>query len=280
MIKAKGVSVRFGRKWVLEDIDIQLERGEFVVIAGNNGAGKSTLLRTLMGIITPGKGEITFESGITKKKIGFISDKYSLYENFTIKQGIDFHSRVYGVKEFDDRLLRHLDLDENQKIKTLSVGERVLFLFSLIMSQKPGIILIDEILHAIDPFLRDLFLEYLLEVIERYNSTVISVNHVFSEIETIPNRLLIMENGRFILNETTEALKEKVKKIETREEIGGEIPILYKKEVLDYKEYYVYPFDEGMRKSYDYRYIDLNLTEIIKSFIGGYYVKKRISRGS
>ena len=54
--------------------------------------------------------------------------------------------------------------------------------------------------------------------------------------------------------------------------------MLYKKEVLHYKEYYVYPFSEELRKSYDYQFQDLNLTEIIKSFIGGYYVKKRVSR--
>jgi ABC-type multidrug transport system ATPase subunit len=197
-----------------------------------------------------------------------------------VNQGIDFHCRVYGIKQFDDKLLRHLDLDRKQRIKTLSVGERVLFLFSLIMAQEPVVILVDEIIHAMDPYLRELFLEYLLEAIDRFNATVIGVNHSFSEIETIPNRVLIMENGRFILDEATEALKEKIKKVETNVDIPGEIPVLYKKEVLHYKEYYVYPFSEELRKSYDYQFQDLNLTEIIKSFIGGYYVKKRVSRGA
>jgi ABC-2 type transport system ATP-binding protein len=278
MINVKDLDVRFGRKRVLHDINVQFGKGEFVVIAGNNGVGKSTFLRTLMGIVTPLKGDVFYDKGISKKKIGFISDKFSFFDDFTVSQGIDFHCRVYGITQFDDKLLRHLDLDRKQRIKTLSVGERVLFLFSLIMAQEPVILLVDEILHAIDPYLRELFLEYLLEVIDRFNTTVITVNHTFSEIETIPSRVLIMENGRFILDEATETLKQKIKKLESNVDIPGEIPVLYKKEVLHYKEYYVYPFSEELRKSYDYQFQDLNLTEIIKSFIGGYYVKKRVSR--
>jgi ABC-2 type transport system ATP-binding protein len=280
MIKIKDLDVRFGRKRVLNDINVDFGKGEFVVIAGNNGVGKSTFLRTLMGIITPVKGEVNYNEGISKKKIGFISDKFSFFDDFTVNQGIDFHCRVYGIEQFDDKLLRHLDLDRKQKIKTLSVGERVLFLFSIIMAQEPVFILVDEIIHAMDPYLRELFLEYLLEAIDRFNATVITVNHSFSEIETIPNRVLIMENGRFILDEATETLKQKIKKVETNVDIPGDIPVLYKKEVLHYKEYYVYPFSEELKKNYDYQFQDLNLTEIIKSFIGGYYVKKRASRGA
>jgi ABC-2 type transport system ATP-binding protein len=280
MIKVKNLNVSFGRKNVLKDINVEFGKGEFVVIAGNNGVGKSTFLRTLMGIVTPVEGEVTYNEGISKEKIGFISDEFSFFDDFTVNQGIDFHCRVYGIKQFDDKLLRHLDLDRKQKIKTLSVGERVLFLFSLIMAQEPGIILVDEIIHAIDPYLRELFLEYLLEAIDRFNATVISVNHSFSEIETIPNRVLIMEKGRFILDEATEALKEKIKKVEANIDIPGDIPVLYKKEVLHYKEYYIYPFSEELKKNYDYQFQDLNLTEIIKSFIGGCYVKKRDSRSA
>jgi ABC-2 type transport system ATP-binding protein len=277
MIKVNELNVRFGRRKVLKDINIEFGKSEFVVIAGNNGVGKSTFLRTLMGIVTPVKGSVAYDREISRKRIGFLSDKFSFFDDFTVNQGIDFHCRVYDIKQFDDTLLRHLELDRKQRIKTLSVGERILFIFSLIMAQEPEVILVDEILQAMDPYLRDLFLEYLLEAIDRFNATVISVNHSFSEIETIPNRVLIMEKGRFILDEATEVLKEKIKKVETNVDIPGDIPVLYKKEVLHYKEYYVYPFSEELRKSNDYQFQDLNLTEIIKSFIGGYYVKKRVS---
>ena len=280
MIEVKDLSVRFGRKTVLDSINVQFGKGEFVTIAGNNGAGKTTFLRTLMGIVSPFKGKVIYGEGISKAKTGFMSDRSGFFENFTLKQGIDFHRRVYRLEQYDDTLLHHLGLDLKAKVKHLSVGERVLFLFSLVIAQKPGILFIDEIMHTIDPYLRDVFLEHLLEVIDRFNTTVITVNHTFSEIETIPGRILVMEDGRFILDESAEVLKTKIKKIEAPGEIPGDIPVLYKKAVLDYNEYYVYPFNEELRKSFDYQFRDLKLSEIIKSLIGGYYVKKRISRSS
>lgn len=278
MIEVKDLRVRFGRKTVLKDVDVTIDKGEFVIIAGNNGAGKSTFLRTLMGIVTPVKGKVNFESGLTHKECGFLSDGFSFFEDFTLREGIAFHKRVYGLDTFDDTLVSHLDLDLDARVKTLSMGERVIYLFSLIMSQKPKLILVDEILHAIDPYIRELFLEYLLDIIHRFDTTVITVNHIFSEIETIPGRVLVMENGKFVLNETTEELKARMKRVDADVQLPPEIPVLYKKKVLNFTEYYVYPFNDELGGKFDHRFQDLTLTEIIKAFIGGYYVKKRTSR--
>lgn len=279
LISVNGLSVKFGKKTVLKNIDTGFKKGEFVVIAGNNGAGKTTFLRCLMEILTPNTGEVVYGNGLTKNKIGFISDRFSFFEDYTLKQGIDLHSRIYHIDKYDDSLVKHLGLDMNDKVKTLSLGERVMFLFSLLMSQKPELILIDEILHAIDPYIREMFLEYLLEVIEKNNTTVISINHTFSEIETIPDRIMVLENGEFLIDEPAETLKSKIKCVESDKELPADIPVLYKKKVLNYDEYYVYPFTEETGKTHDLPFRDLAMSEIIKSFIGGYYVKKRISRG-
>jgi ABC-2 type transport system ATP-binding protein len=281
MIEVKDLSFKFGKKPVLRDINIQFGEGEFILIAGNNGAGKSTFLRCLMGILAPLSGEVCYSDTLSRKRIGFISDGLSCFENLTLKKAIDFHTRVFrtnGSDSFDDTLLKELDLDLKAKVKNLSVGERTLFLFSLVMTQKPQVLLVDEILHAIDAYLRDLFLERMLDLIGQYNTTVIAVNHTFSEIEKIPGRVLVMEEGRFIIDEKTEALRTKVKKIELgpNDTVTGDLPVLFKKETPYMKEYYVYPFKEEMRASFDFEFRDLNLADILKSFIGGYYVKKRV----
>jgi ABC-2 type transport system ATP-binding protein len=278
MIEVKNLSFKFGKKPVLKDINVQFGEGEFVLLAGNNGAGKSTFLRCLMGILTPVSGEVRFSDNLSKKQVGFISDGLSFFENLTLKQAIDFHTRVYETDGFDLTLLSEPELDLNGKVKNLSMGQRTLFMLSLAMAQKPAVLLMDEILHAMDAYLREVFLENLLDLVGRFNTTVIAVNHTFTEIEKIPERVLVMEEGRFIIDEKTEALRAKVKRVEPGPgvTIPDQLPVLFKKETPYIKEYYVYPFKEEMRGMTEHSFKDVSLPDILKSFIGGYYVKKRV----
>ncbi|OGF66824.1 MAG: hypothetical protein A2Y62_10600 [Candidatus Fischerbacteria bacterium RBG_13_37_8] len=86
-----------------------------------------------------------------------------------------------------------------------------------------------------------------------------------------------MEKGEFILDEPIDKLKEKVKKIVTDAGIPVELPCIFKKESGYYKEYFIYPFEEAFRKTWDHAFIDMDLNEIIKAFLGGSYDKERIS---
>jgi ABC-2 type transport system ATP-binding protein len=275
IIKVKNFSVRMGRKKVLDKVNIDFKKGESVVIAGRNGSGKSTFLRCLADVILPDQGQIDFYNGITKEKIGFISDQLSLFEGYTVQQGIDFHSSVFAIKDFDYTLVDELKLDKNQKIKSLSMGQRTLFQLSLLLSQRPEILLVDEIIHSIDPYLREKFLEAVIDLMGDSQTTVIMVNHTFSEIEKIPERVLVMEKGRFILDERAENLGGKIKKIESDSKVSGEIPCILKKETEFHKEYFIYPFSKELEKKFPYEYKTLNLNDMIKAFVGGQYVKER-----
>jgi ABC-type multidrug transport system ATPase subunit len=274
IVDVRNLKVNIGKKAVLDDISVRFQKGEAVVIAGSNGCGKSTLLRSLAGIVLPDKGSIEYSRDIDQRKIGFISDQISLFENFTVKQGINFHSSVFQIKDFDDTLIGELKLSLKQKIKSLSAGERTLYHLALVLSQKPEVLLIDEIIHTIDPYLREKFLEAVIDLMERCRTTVVMVNHTFSEIEKIPERVLIMEKGRFIVDEKVEALGEKLKKVVTASEIAKEIPCIFKRESSFLKEYFIYPFSEEVRTKFAYDYKNTSLNEMIKAFIGGQYVQK------
>jgi ABC-type multidrug transport system ATPase subunit len=276
IIEVRNLKVNIGKKKVLDNIHTQFQKGESVVIAGRNGSGKSTFLRCLAKVILPDQGRISYSEEVTREKIGFISDQISLFENYSVKQGINFHSAVFHSEDFDYTLIKELKFNLNQKIKSLSAGERTLYHLSLILSQKPEILLIDEIIHTIDPYLREKFLEAVIDLMDRSKTTVIMVNHTFSEIEKIPERVLVMEKGQFILDEKAENLGEKIKRIESNSEIPEEMLCIFKRESQFYNEYFIYPFKEEFRKKFNYEYKELNLNDIVKAFIGGQYVKERV----
>ncbi len=274
IVEVENLRVNIGKKTILNNVDLQLQKGEAVVIAGRNGSGKTTLLKCLAEVIYPDEGHIHYSGSVSRDKIGFISDQVSLLENLSLQQGIDFHKDVYGIKDFDDTLLRELNLNLTQKIKNLSAGERILFHLSLILAQKPEILLVDEIIHAIDPYLREQFLEAVIDLLERNQTTLVMVNHTFSEIEKIPERVLIMEKGQFIMDEKSETLGKKLKKVVIESEIPEKIPCIFKRELTQLKEYFIYPFTENLKDKYSLDFKDANLNEIIKAFIGGQYVQK------
>ena len=277
IVETRNLSLGFSRKKVIQDLSVVFAKGEWAVIAGRNGVGKSTLLRCLAGVLLPDAGTIIWAGEAGPNKIGFISDRLSLFEDWTVERAIAFHCRVFAVPEFDDRLLKRLNLSQKDKIKSLSAGERAILHLSLVLSQKPSLLLIDEVMHMLDPYLRDLFIEALIEIMAASQATVLTVNHTFSEIERIPERVLVMERGRFAIDETTEALRQKMKKIVSRDPLPADLPCIFKKTDGIYKEYYIYPFREGLRTDRAVDFQDIALPEIIKAFIGGGYEQKRMA---
>jgi len=276
IINVSGLEVKIGKKTILDGIEVGFSSGECVLIAGANGAGKSTFLKCLTGVVLPDKGDVRYTGGIGPEKIGFISDQLSLFENFTVMQGIDFHTRVFGIENFDTSLIDDLRFDPAQKIKHLSAGERTLFNLSLVWSQQPQVLLIDEIIHVIDPFLRDKFLEAVIDLMDRCNTTVFMVNHTFSEIEKIPERVLVMADGRFIVDENTDVLARSLKKVISRAELPSDCPVIFYQQYAAEREYFIYPCNPELVERHPYEYLPVDLTEIVKTFIGGQYAKKRM----
>ena len=277
VVETRNLSLSFSKKEVIADLSVVFAKGEWAVIAGRNGVGKSTLLRCLAGVLLPDAGTIVRAEEAQPKKIGFISDALSLFEDWTVERAIAFHCRVFAIPEFDDRLLKRLGLSQRDRIKNLSAGERAILHLSLVLAQKPSLLLIDEVMHMLDPYIRDLFIEALIENMAASQATVLTVNHSFSEIERIPERVLVMDDGRFVIDETNEALRAKMKKVVSRDPLPETLPCFFKKTDGIYKEYYIYPFHEGLRTEHEVDFQDIALPEIIKAFIGGGYDKKRMA---
>jgi ABC-2 type transport system ATP-binding protein len=275
VLETRKLMVRLGARRVLDDISLSFRKAESVVIAGRNGAGKSTFLRTLAGAIHPDRGQVIYGSGVAREKIGFISDSLSLYEEWSLEEAWRFHRSVFGIQPAKWSAIEGLKLNPKRKINRLSVGERILFHLALILAQEPAVLLVDEVIHGIDPYLRDKFLAAMIEAMDVHKTAVIMVNHTFSDTAQIPERVLIMEEGRFILDERSEALGPLVKKVFAAGDLPSGLPCLFKEESELRREYYIYPFREEWRGQYRLTFEEIGLGEIIKAFIGGSYAQKR-----
>jgi len=275
ILELKNVSVNYGKKKAVKNVSTRFHRGETVLIAGRNGAGKSTLLKTLGQMIYPDSGSIDY-MGITRKSMGLITDQMSLFRELSLEEGIRFHCETFGIEKFNSEILDQLGVGMKEKISSLSSGERALYHLSLLMAQKPELLLIDEVFHLADPYIRDVFIESLISLIDETGTSLVMINHTFSETGKIPERVIIMDEGEIIIDEKRDALLEKVKKVSTEMPEKLDLPVFFSKNTPFGSENFVYPWDEGMTVSKNHYVEDIGLDEIIKAFLGGRYAEKRI----
>jgi ABC-2 type transport system ATP-binding protein len=216
MVRINDLSFSYGKLKVFDHFNLHLPEGEVCLVTGINGVGKSTLLRLLAGVLKPAAGEIIFSEKMTddpRHKIGFISDILSLYESLTVAQAFALHKSVYDITSFEDSLIKLTKIRPKQKIKELSSGQKTILHLSLILSTEPEVLLIDEIIHSIDAYLRRLFLQQLIKLQSQRNITIIMVNLNFHDIEHIVERVILLKEGKIAVDEKIDALKAKVKKI-------------------------------------------------------------------
>ncbi|UCE40170.1 MAG: ABC transporter ATP-binding protein [Candidatus Aminicenantes bacterium] len=273
MLEIKNLSFSYGKTSVFKDFNLKISQGQVCLITGINGVGKSTLLRLMAGVLRPAQGEIVFGEKLgvdPQRKIGFISDILSLYESLTVTQAIDYHKSVYNIPSVDDTLIKHTKIGSRQKIKELSTGQRTILHLSLILSTEPELLLIDEIIHSIDAYLRRVFLEQLVQLLTKRHITVVMVNLNFHDIEHLVERVILLKSGEIAVDESIEALKAKVKKI-VSDSPPDFLNILTQIDYSDHSEFFVYPFEEKSRGTLEGEVVDLNLTEIVTAFIGGEY---------
>ncbi len=274
MIKIKNLNFSYGKLKIYNGFDLHIPEGEVTLITGINGVGKSTLLRLIAGVLKPASGEIQFNEKMgsdPRRYIGFISDSLSLYETMTVAQAIAFHCSVYKIEKFDHSLLKRTKVHHHQKVKELSVGQRTILHLSLILSAQPKVLLIDEIIHSIDVYLRGVFLKELLKLLTERNITVVFVNLNFHDIENILDRVILLKDGVITVDEPIESLKGKVKKV-TTDTPPQNLPILFKVDYTEHGEYYIYPFSDEQRPQLNGQIVDLDLTAIVNAFIGGEYL--------
>ncbi len=221
VIIAEGLTKCFGNFTAVDHIDFSVKRGEIFGFLGANGAGKTTAMRMLCGLSIPTSGKATVagfdvwtQSEEIKKSIGYMSQKFSLYEDLMVWENIRLFAGIYGVPEKEiaprtDSLLKRLGFEneKNTYVKSLPLGWKQKLAFSVAIFHDPKIVFLDEPTGGVDPVVRRQFWNMIYEAAER-GITVFVTTHYMDEAEYC-DRISIMVDGRIEAMDSPQALKER-----------------------------------------------------------------------
>lgn len=207
-IEATGLTKRFGDFAAVDEITFNVREGEIFGFLGANGAGKTTAIKMLIGLSRPSDGKATIagydiyqETESIKKNIGYMSQKFSLYEDLTIKQNIRFYGGIYGlgraaIRRKTDEIITQLGLEEQARkvVGGLPLGWKQRLAFAVAGVHDPKIIFLDEPTGGVDPATRRRFWEMIYEAANR-GVTIFVTTHYMDEAEYC-DRISIMVAGR------------------------------------------------------------------------------------
>lgn len=223
IISVSNLTKTFGDFTAVNNISFEVAKGEIFGFLGANGAGKTTAIKMLIGISKPSSGEATVagfdiakQSEMVKKNIGYMSQKFSLYDDLTIKENITFFGGIYGlsrnkIKEKTAVLIAELELEEvaNQLVGALPLGWKQKLSFSVALLHEPKIIFLDEPTGGVDPITRRQFWEMIYAQAHK-GTTIFVTTHYMDEAEYC-DRVSIMVEGKIEALDSPKNLKKQFK---------------------------------------------------------------------
>ncbi len=223
IITVKNLIKKFGDFTANDNLTFDVYRGEIFGFLGANGAGKTTAMKILCGLSKPTSGEISVagfdvykQTEKIKKNIGYMSQKFSLYEDMTVKENIRFYAGIYGlkrsyIKEKTAELLDRLRMNDyaNTLIASIPLGWKQKLAFSIAIFHNPKIVFLDEPTGGVDPITRRQFWDMIYEAAHN-GITVFVTTHYMDEAEYC-DRVTIMVDGRIDALDTPDNLKKEYK---------------------------------------------------------------------
>ncbi len=220
VVEVRDLTRRFGRFTAVKALSFDIFQGEVFGLLGANGAGKTTLIRMLCGLLHPTEGsarvagyDVVRHPERVKHSIGYMSQKFSLFEDLTVAENIRFFGGIYGMKRKElaaagETMIRRLRLEKvrDRLIGTLPLGWKQRIAFSVATLHRPGLVFLDEPTSGVDPVTRRRFWEMILET-AREGYTMIVTTHYMDEAEYC-DRVAIMNEGVMAGLNTPENLQE------------------------------------------------------------------------
>ncbi|MFA5157124.1 MAG: ABC transporter ATP-binding protein [Candidatus Omnitrophota bacterium] len=221
-VSVKNLEKRFGEFIAVNQINFEVRQGEIFGFLGPNGAGKSTTIRMLCGIYSPTSGsgtvggfDIIKEQYKIKQHIGYMSQKFSLYDDLTVEENVDFYSRIYGIPENErkkrsDETIKLAGIEEfrSSLTSTLSGGWKQRLALGCAIIHQPNIIFLDEPTSGVDPITRSNFWKIIREMASQ-GRTIFVTTHYMDEAENC-NRLVMIYHGTMIAMGSPEEMKTRI----------------------------------------------------------------------
>lgn len=216
-VETQGLGKDFGRRTVLDDVSLNIERGSVLGLIGRNGAGKSTLLRCMLGLLRPSRGQAqvfgTAALGLgdaQKSALAYVPQQPDSFEWMRVDELLAFIGNLYA--NWDDalakRLLQRWDLSPRARLSVLSPGQRQQVALIRALAARPALLVLDEPAAALDPVARRDLLREIVTCASEQEATVIFSSHIISDLERVASHVAFLHEGRLRLQSALDDLKD------------------------------------------------------------------------
>jgi len=223
MIKITNVSKQFGQLKAVNNLNLNIKKGEIFGFIGPNGAGKTTTIKMLTGIIAPSTGKITIggfdiqsKPVEAKKLLGYIPDDPYVYPDLTGREFLHLVGELYGLKGLEKKIKQLLPIYKIEQIidgpfKDFSRGNKQKLVILAALLHKPKVLIIDEPIVVLDPWSAQVTVDNLRKFAEKENGTIFLSTHTLNVAEKICHRIGVIDQGKLIFEGTLNQLTKKVK---------------------------------------------------------------------
>lgn len=212
VIKARGLTRRFGELVAVDNVDLSIVRGQVYGFLGPNGSGKSTTLRMLCGLLTPTSGEVEVlglripeQAEALKKRIGYMTQKFSLYEDLTVLENLQFLAAIHDLPRaqarprIEEMIERYHFGDRRQQLAgTLSGGQKQRLALAGSVLHEPELLLLDEPTAGLDPMASEQFVALIRRLRAELGLTVVMVTHDLDTIRDLCDRIAVLADRRIV----------------------------------------------------------------------------------
>lgn len=214
IVEFKDVYKSYGKKEVLKGINLDIPKGKIVGLLGPNGSGKSTMIKLMNGLLSEDSGTVLI-SGLkpskeTKNIVSYLPERTYLNDWMKVKDILGFFKDFYNDFDMEkaEKMLKSLNIDKNEKLKTMSKGTKEKVQLILVMSRRANLYILDEPIGGVDPAARSYILKTIMtNYLE--DSTLLIATHLISEIENICDEIIFISKGNIVLQGNVDEIREK-----------------------------------------------------------------------